>query len=141
MRLLKSLHWHPIQYRVIFKICTVNHYFNLSNKYIYVNCSILQERQLRSSSSVYFLFLELNQSELWLSRLPHQHFGVHSSLSVRSAANIMKYCRHLNTYSFGVWLSEDVGKIEMFILCCMLLLSSSVIVIYRFLLQPALFSR
>ena len=80
--LLKSLHWLPVRYRIIFKICTITYQALSTKQPAYLHSMLTparQPRQLRSSGFVYFLFPELRQTlELELSRLPHQPCGIHS---------------------------------------------------------------
>ena len=78
--LLKSLHWLPVRYRIIFKICTIT--FQPNNLHIYIQCSLQQDSPDSFSRLVlvYFLFPELRRTlELELSRLPHQLCGIHST--------------------------------------------------------------
>ena len=80
--LLKSLHWLPVRYRIIFKICTVPvKPFQPNNLHIYIPCSLQQDSpdSFGRLVLIYFLFPELRQTlELELSRLPHQSCGIHS---------------------------------------------------------------
>ena len=52
--LLKSLHWLPVQYRIIFKICTITYEVLSSKQPAYLNSLLTparQPRQLQSSNS------------------------------------------------------------------------------------------
>ena len=79
--LLKSLHWLPVRYRIIFKICTITYQALSTNLHIYIQCSLQQDSPDSFSHLVpiYFLFLELKQTlELKLFWFPHQLCGIHS---------------------------------------------------------------
>ena len=72
--LLKSLHWLPVRYRIIFKICTIPvKPFQPNNLHIYMQCSLQQDSpdSFGRLVLIYFLFPDL-------SRLPHQLCGIHS---------------------------------------------------------------
>ena len=52
--LIKSLHWLPVQYRIIFNICTITYQVLLSKQPAYLHSLLTparQPRQLRSSNS------------------------------------------------------------------------------------------
>ena len=49
--LLKSLHWLPVQYRIIFKICTMTYLALSSKQPAYLHSLLTPARQLRSSNS------------------------------------------------------------------------------------------
>ena len=100
--LLKSLHWLPVRYRIMFKICTIT-YQALSNKQPAYLHSMLtparQPRQLRSSGSDLLSVPRVKTNAgtrafsvaaptLWNS-LPD---------SVKSARNIVSFRRNLKTY-------------------------------------------
>ena len=82
--LLKSLHWLPVRYCIIFKMCTIT-YQALSSKHqhIYIHCSLLQDSPdiFNHLILIYFLFPVLRQmSELELFQLMHRLCGTNSLL-------------------------------------------------------------
>ncbi|KAK2180026.1 hypothetical protein NP493_461g01003 [Ridgeia piscesae] len=54
MPLLKSLHWLPVHYRIVFKICTMSYQALASKQPTYLNSMLTparKSRELRSTSS------------------------------------------------------------------------------------------
>ena len=80
--LLKSLHWLPVRYHIIFKICTITYQVLSSKQPAYLHSMLTparQPRQPRSSGSGLLPVPRLRQTlELELSRLLHQLCGTHS---------------------------------------------------------------
>ena len=71
----RSLHWLPVQYRIMFKICIIAYQAR-----IYIHCSFLQESlySFDHIMVIYFLFPMLRQmSEL---ELMHRRFGTNPML-------------------------------------------------------------
>ncbi len=104
--LLKSLHWLPVRYRIIFKICTITYHALSSRQPSYLHSLFIPVRkpiQLRSSSSDLLFVPRVNTNigtrafsvaapTLW-NMLP---------LIVRSVKNITKFRRHLKTYLYNL---------------------------------------
>ena len=102
--LLKSLHWLPVRYRSIFKICTITYHALSTKQPAYLHSMLTPARQptqLRSSGSdlLSVLRVKINAGTfsvaaptLWNS-LPD---------SVKSARNIASFCRNLKTYLFKI---------------------------------------
>ena len=77
--LLKSLHWLPVQYHIIFKVCAVTYQAHSSMQLAYLHSLLTPPRQPRLL--IYFLFPVLRQmSELELFQLLHRLCGTHSLL-------------------------------------------------------------
>ena len=104
--LLKSLHWLPVQYRIMFKMCTIT-YQALSSKQPSCLHTLLtpisKPIQLRSSTSDLLFVPKVNTNmgtrafavgapTLW-NMLPS---------SVKSVENIAKFRRHLKTYLYNL---------------------------------------
>ena len=104
--LLKSLHWLPVQYRIMFKMCTIT-YLALSSKqpsYLHTLLTPIRKPiQLRSSTSDLLFVPKVNTNmgtrafavgapTLW-NMLPS---------SVKSVENIAKFRRHLKTYLYNL---------------------------------------
>ena len=102
--LLKSLHWLPVRYRIIFKICTITYQALSTKQPAYLHSMLTparQPRQLRSSGSGLLSVPRVKTNAgtrafsvaaptLWNS-LPD---------SVKSARNIASFRRNLKTYLF-----------------------------------------
>ena len=100
--LLKSLHWLPVRYRIIFKICTITYQALSTKQPAYLHSMLTparQPRQLRSSGSGLLSVPRVKTNAgtrafsvaaptLWNS-LPD---------SVKSARNIASFRRNLKTY-------------------------------------------
>ena len=83
LSLLKSLHWLPVRYCIIFKIQLSIMHFHPSNQHIYIHCSLLQDSPdiFDHLILIYFLFPVLRQmSELELFQLLHRLCRTHSLL-------------------------------------------------------------
>ena len=103
--LLKSLHWLPVHYRIIFKICTISYQALASKQPTYLNSMLTparNSRELRSTSSnpLYNPRVKTKAGTrafsvaaptLWNS-LP---------VSVKSEGNIVSFRRRLKTYLFN----------------------------------------
>ena len=99
--LLKSLHWLPVQYRIMFKMCTISYQALYSKQPSYLHTLLTPIRkpiQLRSSTSDLLFVPKVNTNmgtrafavgapTLW-NMLPS---------SVKSVENIAKFRRHLKT--------------------------------------------
>ena len=75
--LLKSLHWLPVRYRLIIKICTITYQALSTKQPAYLHSMLTPARNSPDSFDrlvlINFLFPKLRQMlELELSRLPHQ---------------------------------------------------------------------
>ena len=104
--LLKSLHWLPVQYRIMFKMCTITYQALSSKQPSYLHTLLTPIRkpiQLRSSTSDLLLVPKVNTNmgtrafavgapTLW-NMLPS---------SVKSVENIAKFRRHLKTYLYNL---------------------------------------
>ena len=102
--LLKSLHWLPVHYRIIFNICTISYQALASKQPTYLNSMLTparNSRELRSTSSnpLYIPRVKMKAGTrvfsvaaptLWNS-LP---------VSVKSEGNIVSFRRRLKTYLF-----------------------------------------
>ena len=100
--LLKSLHWLPVRYRIIFKICKITYQALSTKQPAYLHSMLTparQPRQLRSSGSGLLSVPRVKTNAgtrsfsvaaptLWNS-LPD---------SVKSARNIVSFRRNLKTY-------------------------------------------
>ena len=103
--LLKSLHWLPVHYRIIFKICTIAYQALSSTQPAYLNSMLTparNSRQLRSTSSnpLYIPRVKTNAGTRAFSVAAPT---VWNSLpaSVKSEANIVSFRRRLKTYLFN----------------------------------------
>ena len=104
--LLKSLHWLPVQYRIMFKMCTITYQALSSKQPSYLHTLLTPIRksiQLRSSTSDLLFVPKVNTNmgtrafavgapTLW-NMLPS---------SVKSVENIAKFRRHLKTYLYNL---------------------------------------
>ena len=90
--LLKSLHWLPVRYRIIFKICTITYQAYLHS----VLTPPRQPRQLRSSG---LLSVKTNAGTRAFSVAAPTLWNSHPD-SVKSARNIASFRRNLKTYLF-----------------------------------------
>ena len=102
---LKSLHWLPVHYRIIFKICTISYQALASKQPIYLNSMLTparNSRELRSTSS----------NPLYIPRVKKKAgtraFSVAAPtlwnslpVSVKSEGNIVSFRRRLKTYLFN----------------------------------------
>ena len=102
--LLKSLHWLPVRYRIIFKICTIT-YQALSNKQpAYLHSMFIparQPRQLRSSGSDLLSVPRVKTNagtRVFSVATPTLWNSLHDS--IKSARNIALFRRNLKTYHF-----------------------------------------
>ena len=103
--LLKSLHWFPVHYRIIFKICTISYQALASKQPTYLNSMLTparNSRELRSTSS----------NPLYIPRVKTKAgtraFSVAAPtlwnslpVSVKSEGNIVSYRRRLKTDLFN----------------------------------------
>ena len=103
--LLKSLHWLPVHYRIIFKICTISYQALACKQPTYLNSVLTparNSRELRSTSS----------NPLYIPRVKTKAgtraFSVAAPtmwnslpVSVKSEGNIVSYRRRLKTYLFN----------------------------------------
>ena len=103
--LLKSLHWLPVNYRIIFKICTISYLALASKQPTYLNSMLTparNSRELRSTSS----------NPLYIPRVKKKAgtraFSVAAPtlwnslpVSVKSEGNIVSFRRRLKTYLFN----------------------------------------
>ena len=104
--LLKSLHWLPVQYRIMFKMCTITYQALSSKQPSYLHTLLTPIRkpiQLRSSTSDLLFVPKVNTNmgtrafavgapTLW-NMLPS---------SVKSVENIAKFRRRLKTYLYNL---------------------------------------
>ena len=104
--LLKSLHWLPVQYRIMFKMCNITYQALSSKQPSYLHTLLTPIRkpiQLRSSTSDLLFVPKVNTNmgtrafavgapTLW-NMLPS---------SVKSVENIAKFRRHLKTYLYNL---------------------------------------
>ena len=104
--LLKSLHWLPVQYRIMFKMCTITYQALSSKQPSYLHTLLTPIRkpiQLRSSTSDLLFVPKVNTNmgtrafavgapTLW-NMLPS---------SVKSVEKIAKFRRHLKTYLYNL---------------------------------------
>ena len=104
--LLKSLHWLPVRYRIIFKMCTITYQALSTKQPAYLHSMLTparQPRQLRSSSACLLSVPRVKTNAgtrsfsvaaptLWNS-IPD---------SVKSAGNIASFRRHLKNYLFNI---------------------------------------
>ena len=99
--LLKSLHWLPVRYSIMFKICTITYQALSSKQPAYLHSLLTLTRQPRQLQSSNFnpLFFQTNVGTrafsvaaptLWNS-LP---------VSVKSVGNITTFCCKLKTHLF-----------------------------------------
>ncbi|KAK2192605.1 hypothetical protein NP493_26g06024 [Ridgeia piscesae] len=93
---LKALHWLPVHYRIIFKICTVVYQALSSIQPAYLNVMLTparNSRQLRSTSS----------NPLYIPRMKTKAGTRANSLpaSVKSDGNIVSFRRRRKTYLFN----------------------------------------
>ena len=103
--LLKSLHWLPVHYRIIFKICTVAYQALSSTQPAYLNSMLTptrNSRQLRSTSSNP-LYIPRVKTKAGTRAFSVAAPTVWNSLpaSVKSQGNIVSFRRHLKTYLFN----------------------------------------
>ena len=100
--LLKSLHWLPVRYRIIFKICTFTYHALSTKQPAYLHSMLTparQPRRLRSSGS------DLLSVPRVKTNAGTQAFSVATPTlwnslpdSVKSARNIASFRRNLKTY-------------------------------------------
>ena len=103
--LLKSLHWLPVHYRIIFKICTITYQALSSTQPAYLNSMLTparNSRQLRSTSSNP-LYIPRVKTKAETRAFSVAAPTVWNSLpaSVKSQGNIVSFRRHLKTYLFN----------------------------------------
>ena len=103
--LLKSLHWLPVQYRIIFKMCTIAYQALSSTQPAYLNSMLTptrNSRQLRSTSSNP-LHIPRVKTKAGTRAFSVAAPTVWNSLpaSVKSQGNIVSFRRHLKTYLFN----------------------------------------
>ena len=105
MPLLKSLHWLPVHYRIIFKMCTIAYQALSSTQPAYLNSMLTptrNSRQLRSTSSNP-LYIPRVKTKAGTRAFSVAAPTVWNSLpaSVKSQGNIVSFRRHLKTYLFN----------------------------------------
>ena len=103
--LLKSLHWLPVHYRIIFKMCTIAYQALSSTQPAYLNSMLTptrNSRQLRSTSSNP-LHIPRVKTKAGTRAFSVAAPAVWNSLpaSVKSQGNIVSFRRHLKTYLFN----------------------------------------
>ena len=103
--LLKSLHWLPVHYRIIFKMCTIAYQALSSTQPAYLNSMLTptrNSRQLRSTSSNP-LHIPRVKTKAGTRAFSVAAPAVWNSLpaSVKSQGNIISFRRHLKTYLFN----------------------------------------
>ena len=103
--LLKSLHWLPVHYRIIFKMCTIAYQALSSTQPAYLNSMLTptrNSRQLRSTSSNP-LHIPRVKTKAGTRAFSVAAPTVWNSLpaSVKSQGNIVSFRRHLKTYLFN----------------------------------------
>ena len=103
--LLKSLHWLPVHYRIIFKMCTIAYQALSSTQPAYLNSMLTptrNSRQLRSTSSNP-LYIPRVKTKAGTRAFSVAAPTVWNSLpaSVKSQGNIVSFRRHLKTYLFN----------------------------------------
>ena len=103
--LLKSLHWLPVHYRIIFKMCTIAYQALSSTQPAYLNSMQTPtriSRQLRSTSSNP-LHIPRVKTKAGTRAFSVAAPAVWNSLpaSVKSQGNIVSFRRHLKTYLFN----------------------------------------
>ena len=103
--LLKSLHWLPVHYRIIFKMCTIAYQALSSTQPAYLNSMLTPtriSRQLRSTSSNP-LHIPRVKTKAGTRAFSVAAPTVWNSLpaSVKSQGNIVSFRRHLKTYLFN----------------------------------------
>ena len=103
--LLKSLHWLPVHYRIIFKICTIAYQGLSSTQSAYLNSMLTparNSRQLRSTSSNP-LYIPRVKTKAGTRTFSGAAPTVWNSLpaSVKSESNIVSFRRRLKTYLFN----------------------------------------
>ena len=98
--LLRSLHWLPVRYRIIFKICAVTYQALSSNQPAYVHSRLTpakQPRQLRSSNSS-LLFVPSIKTNAFSIAAPTLWKSL--PVSVKSIGNIATFRHKVNTHLF-----------------------------------------
>ena len=103
--LLKSLHWLPVHYRIIFQICTIAYQAVSSTQPAYLNSMLTlarNSRQLRSTSSNP-LYIHRVKMKAGTRAFSVAAPTVWNSLpaSVKSEGNIVSFRRRLKTYLFN----------------------------------------
>ena len=103
--LLKSLHWLPMHYRIIFKICTIAYQALSSTRPAYLNAMLTparNSRQLRSTSSNP-LYIPWVKTKAGTRAFSVAAPTVWNSLpaSVKSEGNIVSFRRRPKTYLFN----------------------------------------
>ena len=103
--LLKSLHWLPVHYRIIFKICTISYQALASKQPTYLNSMLTparNSRELRSTSS-YPLYIPRVKTKAGTRAFSVAAPTLWNSLpvSVKSEGNIVSFRRRLKTYLFN----------------------------------------
>ncbi len=104
--LLKSLHWLPVRYRIMFKICTITYQALSSKQPSYLHSMLTparQTRQLRSSSSK-LLSVPRVKTKAGTRAFSAAAPTIWNSLpvNIKSAENIVTFRRHLKTYLFNI---------------------------------------
>ena len=102
--LLKSLHWLPVQYHIIFKICTITYQAFSSKQPAYLHSLLTparQPRQLRSSNSN-LLFVPSVKKNVRIRAFSVAALTLWNSLpvSVKSVGNITTFCCKLKIHLF-----------------------------------------
>ncbi|KAK2171264.1 hypothetical protein NP493_1083g00017 [Ridgeia piscesae] len=103
--LLKSLHWLPVHYRIIFKICTITYEALSSTQPAYLNSRLSparNSRQLRSASSnpLYIRRVKTNAGTRAFS-VAAPTVWISLPVSVKSEGNIVSFRRRLKTHFFN----------------------------------------
>ena len=102
--LLKSLHWIPVHYRIMFKICTIAYQALSSTQPAYINLTLTparNSRQPRSTSSNPLYIPRVKMKPRTLAFLVAA-LTVWNSLpaSVKPEGNIVSFRRRIKTYLF-----------------------------------------
>ena len=102
--LFKSLHWLPVRYRIIFKICAITHQALSSKQPAYLHSLLTPARQLRQlrSSNSNLLFVPSVKTHVGTRAFSVAAPTLWNSLpvSVKSVGNIGTFNRKLKTHLF-----------------------------------------
>ena len=101
--LLKSLHWLPVRYRIMFKICTITYQALSSKQPAYLHSLLTparQPRQLRSSNSnlLFVPSVKTNGTRAFSVAAPTLWNSI--PVSIKSVGNIKTFRRKLETHLF-----------------------------------------
>ena len=99
---IKSLHWLPVHYFIIFKISTIAYQALSSTQPVYLNSPARNSRQLRSTSST-LLYIPRVKTKAGTRAFSVAALTVLNSLpaSVKSDGNTVSIRRCLKTYLFN----------------------------------------